>query len=327
MTKNKFLKFINIFIFFAAFSSFIFAENETTLPIEKNIPYIKLSKGFLPLIPSLKSRDPVFMQYTDEVSESYKNASAGKNVIPSFYAYVVQKDDKLLAIAARCNISYETIATLNGIPSADYFMEGKTIVLPTAIGIFVPDVGVIKAEEPLSALESIMQKNRNQHLEENNLICYNFGGRNFLYLRNERFTQTERAFFLDTNMKLPIEHYALSSAFGKRHNPFTGTWQFHKGIDMAAPVGTKVFACKGGTVTDAVLGNAVFGNYVAIKHSNGMTSFYAHLSKFIVTKGQVVQGGEIIGYVGQTGQVTGPHLHFEIRINGRASDPQNYLLR
>lgn len=88
-----------------------------------------------------------------------------------------------------------------------------------------------------------------------------------------------------------------------------------------------MYACKGGTVSLAVRNDAIFGNYIIISHSGGLTSVYAHLSKISVRQGQTVRSGQTIGEVGQTGAATGPHLHFEIRRNGKATDPEELLPR
>ena len=123
-------------------------------------------------------------------------------------------------------------------------------------------------------------------------------------------------------MKPPLDFYWLSSDFGVRKSPFGGEQQFHKGIDMAAPEGTKVYACKAGSVISTVYMDKTFGNYIVIKHPNGLTSIYAHLSKIQVENGEKVTTGQQIGLVGKTGKVTGPHLHFEIRQGGKAEDPR-----
>ena len=85
------------------------------------------------------------------------------------------------------------------------------------------------------------------------------------------------------------------------------------------------YACKTGTVQYAVNMDATYGNYVILSHGGGMTSLYAHMSKILVQKGESVSAGQEIGKVGSTGLATGPHLHFEIRLNGEAQDPQKYL--
>ena len=94
---------------------------------------------------------------------------------------------------------------------------------------------------------------------------------------------------------------------------------------MAAPIGSNIYACKSGTATTVVKMNPTYGNYVVLRHDDGMSSLYAHMNDISVTKDQKVSTGQIIGHVGTTGMSTGPHLHFEIHLNGEAQDPQKYL--
>jgi len=98
----------------------------------------------------------------------------------------------------------------------------------------------------------------------------------------------------------------------------------HEGIDIAAPTGTPIRAAAGGTVISAGwLGG--YGNLTVIDHGGGVSTAYGHQSAFAVGGGQAVAQGQVIGYVGSTGHSTGPHLHFEVRINGSAVDPMGYL--
>jgi murein DD-endopeptidase MepM/ murein hydrolase activator NlpD len=97
----------------------------------------------------------------------------------------------------------------------------------------------------------------------------------------------------------------------------------HKGIDIAAPKGTPVLAAAGGTVRESEF-SAERGNYVVIDHEEGASTVYAHLEKLLVEPGQLVEAGEQIGTVGSTGMATGPHLHFELRINDEPVDPSDY---
>ena len=98
----------------------------------------------------------------------------------------------------------------------------------------------------------------------------------------------------------------------------------HKGIDLAAPEGTEVFAIADGAVT-ATGFDPVYGNYVIINHNNNYSSLYGHLQKIDAVLRSDVKSGSLIGKVGSTGQSTGPHLHFELRLGGRALDPTGRL--
>ena len=119
----------------------------------------------------------------------------------------------------------------------------------------------------------------------------------------------------------------ISSYFGNRPCPFGGsTWQFHSGIDIAAPTGTPIRATGGGRVTFSGWMNGGLGNVVMIYHGNGIETLYAHNSINLVYVGQQVARGDVIARVGTTGSVTGPHVHYEVRVNGRVVNPITYLL-
>lgn len=112
----------------------------------------------------------------------------------------------------------------------------------------------------------------------------------------------------------------ITSPFGWRSNPFGGAPEFHQGLDIAAPSGTTVTAAAAGTVIMAQWYGG-YGNYILIDHGGGYSTGYGHLSAIYVSNGQSVSRGQAIGAVGSTGQSTGPHLHFEIRIAGKPVDP------
>ena len=116
-----------------------------------------------------------------------------------------------------------------------------------------------------------------------------------------------------------------TSSFGRRKDPFTGEDEFHYGIDVAASHGSPVFATADGTVLK-IKTEKIGGNVVIINHGGGVTSVYCHLSKFNVKEGQKVKRKDVLGYVGQTGKAIGPHVHYEVRKNGRAVNPYNYIL-
>ena len=117
----------------------------------------------------------------------------------------------------------------------------------------------------------------------------------------------------------------LSSYFGFRIDPFYKVTKFHEGVDFSAPVGTEVFATGDGYVQGIQESRHEYGNHVAIDHGFGFVTFYAHLSKILVRNGQKITRGQVIGLVGNTGKSTSPHLHYEVRKNGRAINPINYF--
>jgi murein DD-endopeptidase MepM/ murein hydrolase activator NlpD len=119
-------------------------------------------------------------------------------------------------------------------------------------------------------------------------------------------------------------HGTITSPFGYRQNPFGGGVEFHQGLDIAAPMGTTIEAAAGGTVIQAGWFGG-YGNFIVIDHGGGMSTGYGHCSQIFVSVGQKVQKGQAIGAVGSTGVSTGPHVHFEVRLNGKPVDPAPYL--
>ncbi len=116
----------------------------------------------------------------------------------------------------------------------------------------------------------------------------------------------------------------LSSGYGGRRDPFTGNADFHPGLDISSPQGHKVLAPADGVVSSAgSSGN--YGNLIVLDHSFGIVTKYGHLSRFAVSPGQRVERGNVIGYVGTTGRSTSPHLHYEIWMNGRLTNPLRLL--
>ncbi len=123
----------------------------------------------------------------------------------------------------------------------------------------------------------------------------------------------------------PTKNYWVSSYFGYREDPFTGEWVGHEGIDLAAPKNTPIYATRAGLVQYAGYQHKGAGNYVWINHGDGYRSIYMHMTRYIVSIGQHVEAGEVIGYVGTTGRSTGYHLHFGIKYNGTWVDPLDYI--
>ena len=121
-------------------------------------------------------------------------------------------------------------------------------------------------------------------------------------------------------MRTPIDGARLSSGFGKRRHPILGYTKMHRGIDFAAPVGTPIYAAGNGKITYAGR-NGAYGKFVVIRHSALFSTAYAHMKRIRTLKGSEVKQGQVIGYVGTSGRSTGPHLHYEIRKNGRRVNP------
>ena len=117
----------------------------------------------------------------------------------------------------------------------------------------------------------------------------------------------------------------VTSEFGYRRDPFTGERRGHSGMDLAVPTGTSVRAALPGTVTVSTYNQGGYGYYVMIDHGNGLSTLYGHNSQLLARVGQTVEAGDVIALSGSTGRSTGPHLHFEVRINGERTNPRSYL--
>ena len=289
----------------------------------------------LPEILVLSSReDVVFKEYQKIVEDNYK-ALKSKRAEPDiiFFKHTFTAADKtnlhwgesqLISLASRCNLTFESIATLNGLENSTEELNGKTIILPVLPGIFVKE----NPEDCKNAFETLLRQEYEDQELTGKETYYNINGQTYVFFTDKRLSPTVRFFFMDSGMGLPLKEgtFWVSSGFGKRKNPVNGEWKNHNGIDLAADQGTPVYAIKDGHAAFCIEKDSTFGNYIILTHDTGkMTSVYAHLSSICVNQYEFVKKGDIIGYVGQTGMATGPHLHFEIRQGGVAQDPQTKL--
>jgi murein DD-endopeptidase MepM/ murein hydrolase activator NlpD len=123
----------------------------------------------------------------------------------------------------------------------------------------------------------------------------------------------------------PVQTAAFTSGYGVRSDPFRGAAAMHAGIDLAGPSGTPIHATADGTVSEAGWNNGGYGRLIKIDHGRGIETRYAHLSSISVTPGQRITRGQVIGRMGSTGRSTGSHLHYEVRIDGRAVNPIPFM--
>lgn len=308
MKRNR----IKAFILFLAFP---------LTPAAAEIPAeVTVQESRLPVIRKLSSTDNIFKQFSQTVNWNEKlkagNPEAEQEI--EFYVYEANRYDDILSVHADSGIPYDTIISINSIANADVKLEGRKLILPTAKGIFV-------TTSPRTNIELLVFQEFRDLFSESENLCYNVRGRKFCFLPDKRLTPTQRAFFLDPSMQLPLRNISVTSAFGFRNSPVYNTWKFHKGIDLAAKDGTPVYACQNGRVREVIAMDSIFGNCIILQHENGCSSVYAHLSDVCVNKGDVTAKGTVIGHTGHTGAATGPHLHFEIRMNGEAMNPADVL--
>ena len=213
---------------------------------------------------------------------------------------------------------YSALASLNRFDTPSSLESGKTLLLPSCPGIFIP----ANLQTDLEKITGAARQNGNGGIE---IKIRNSGKQEtFMFFPGADYTPTERAFFLNSGFRFPLRQYRVTSRYGMREDPFNGRMSMHQGIDLAAPEGTEVFAVADGVVTAADF-DPVYGNYIIIKHKNNWTSLYGHLQSIETVLRTDVKSGNLIGRVGSTGQSTGPHLHFELRQDGKAFDPAGRL--
>jgi len=274
-----------------------------------------------PIIARLDSRDDGYKQFIADVEVNRRRTfNRGRETAAALagsltvYQYTPREGEDLLSLAARCNIPISALASLNRLNHPTSLEPGKPLLLPSAPGIFVP-------QEPMTDLERLLVLSRSA--TEDNSAALTIGTV-FYFFPGDEFSMTERAFFHNSGFRFPLRNYRLTSGFGMRKNPFSGNMRFHEGLDLAAPMGTEVYAAGDGIVTE-IGDDPVYGNYIVIKHEGRWASLYGHLQRTGVALQSSVKSGMLIGWVGSTGQSTGPHLHFELRQDGKARDPGKYL--
>ncbi len=260
-------------------------------------------------------------ELNNEISDSL-NASGGavyRNVPVRIMYYVVKEGDTLSGIAERFHLTLDTIASINRDKGRGVHMlsVGERIKIPSVNGIYLKVRGDLEEfcrKYDISA-ETVLVANGLSREE-------NLNGRK-LFFPGVQHRGIERSIAIGVAFRKPVRGI-LTSGYGYRHDPFTHRIKFHRGIDLAAPVGTPVYCAMDGRVL-AIGRDRILGNYILVKHPEGFSTLYAHLSRVVVRRGQYVIKGRKIGYVGRTGRATGPHLHFEIRYYGRSINPRGML--
>jgi murein DD-endopeptidase MepM/ murein hydrolase activator NlpD len=140
----------------------------------------------------------------------------------------------------------------------------------------------------------------------------------------KKFLEDKRSVLASTPTIWPLKGL-VTAGYGYRRSPFTGQREMHEGLDIAAPSGTPIQVTADGIVS-FVGPLAAFGNVVFVNHGHGFTTFYAHVSTSRVKEGQQIRRGDIIAYVGMTGRTTGPHVHYEVQVNGTTVNPIKYVV-
>jgi murein DD-endopeptidase MepM/ murein hydrolase activator NlpD len=275
-----------------------------------------------PEIRALSRDDALFVQQQSALEEFRKLSQVrGSVVLPpvDFFEYPKRPADDLFSLNARIGLRYDTLATLNGSPGKTEFGVKSRILVPSQEGLFL-------SNPPRGDLEQMMLATRIADGKEPQMLVVARDGRteSMYFFPGETFTPMERSYFLGILFRLPIDKPRITSMYGWRKDPFTGSSEFHSGIDFGASAGTEVRAARDGMVEEMGMSD-VLGSFVVLTHPGGYQTVYGHLSSICVTMKQKVITGAIIGAIGRTGRATGPHLHFEMRSKAGTRDPYQLL--
>ena len=273
-----------------------------------------------PLMRVLSKDDVLYVQQQAEldafrrITESRTGTEAALPPL-TLFGYTKRIADDLFSLNARLGLRYDTLATLNGAGSTAGFNGMTKLLIPSQDGLFVNN-------PPRGDLETIILSTRiADGTKPQNLFIYRTTRAEQVYFfPGESFSAMERAFFLQILYRTPVDKGRITSLYGYRNDPFTGTREFHGGLDIGAPDGTPVYAAREGTV-DEVGTNDTLGKYLVVTHPGGFQTVYGHLSAINVTIRERVSVGTVVGAVGHTGHATGPHLHFEVRTKDGTTDP------
>ncbi len=266
-----------------------------------------------------------------EVATTQKSIKTRKSSIN----YTVQSGDTISSIAVNFDISVNTILWENNLSATSLIRPGDTLVILPSTGITYK----VAKGETLGSIANKFGVDSSDILTANNLpddtklalgqSLFIPGGVKIYYAPPA--SKTAAAYNPLNVLKSLLSPSKVVAAAGKLLWPtvtHTITQYFswkHQAIDIANPLGTPIYAAESGTIQFAGWSTVGYGNMVEINHGGGMFTRYAHASKLLVKKGDVVQKGDVIALIGSTGNSTGPHLHFEVHINGKLYNPLDYL--
>jgi murein DD-endopeptidase MepM/ murein hydrolase activator NlpD len=256
--------------------------------------------------------------------------SAPGITVPSFqfFIYHTTLDDTFDELAKKFNLSEETLRSLNGYNNYNEPKPESALLIPSKDGIF----HVVHPGQGLADIAKAYQVSLMSVLEANHRTNdSDLKPGEILYLPKARYLSNRDVHWLalialttqKTFMKPTTGRFA--DGFGQRVDPISGKVRFHAGLDLAPGLGARVVAAQDGIVIWAGV-RAGFGRLIILDHGNQLTTWYAHLEQILVKPRQIVKKGDLIGKVGSSGRTTGPHLHFEVRLNNKPQNPLLYLV-
>ncbi len=236
-----------------------------------------------------------------------------------FIEYKLLSNDNLWNISRKKGLQIDSIVSVNQLKNNHVIREGTLIYLPNIDGVLVKDASE-NALENLSKKYGLATNIISFFNSTNVTIPQPLGLSNF-FLPGVSYSLKERSSLLGTDFFSPLYSTWVTGNWGIRIHPLSKKRSFHKGIDLGGRIGTKVYSSMGGRVTFASTAYG-YGKMVVMRHKKGYETRYAHLNAIYVKVGQKIPNQTALGEIGQTGHVTGPHLHFEIRKNSKPINPK-----
>jgi murein DD-endopeptidase MepM/ murein hydrolase activator NlpD len=245
-----------------------------------------------------------------------------------FFIYHTVLGDTFSDLAKKFSLSEETLRSLNDVNNGSEPHPGRAILIPSQNGIFhvvragqgLVDIAKAYGLSLITVLEA-NHKSSDSDLKPGEIIY--LPGARYLSSRDIHWLALLSLTTRKTFMKPTTGRFA--DGFGKRIDPISGKVRFHAGLDLAPGLGARVVAAQDGKVIWAKV-RAGYGRLIILDHGNQLTTWYAHLEEILVKPEQIVKKGDLIGKVGSSGRTTGPHLHFEVRVDDIPQNPLLYLV-
>ena len=232
-----------------------------------------------------------------------------------FYKYKVKKGENFWKILAKSSLNIDTLSAINSMSSPMDVSTGKEIFISNMRGIIYK----VKTNDTMDEISKTYDI-RKEYLCKVNKIFDDTLNKEYIFIPSGKISNIERSLFLGVGFASPLKEYTRTSSFGTRIDPFINKFRFHSGVDLACPVGSKVYAARKGEIIFSGYKGG-YGILLIVKHEHGYTSYYGHLRKVLVKIGDMVERGNLIAITGNSGRSTGPHLHFEVRKESKPINP------